>query len=231
MDSTPSPETCWHLIQGAASGKDEDRERFGRRYADPLRAFFAARWRYSGVSQEVDDALQEVFLECFRSGGVLERVEEGRPGGFRAFLYGVARNVARRLESRRSKHDQGGSVADIDLDQVSDDDTPISTAFDRAWARSVMREAARVQQQQAHAEGADAVRRLDLLRLRFGEGLAVREIATRLGEEDRDAIHRDLRRAREGFKEALREVVSFDLPGATSGQVERECELLQELLN
>lgn len=226
-----SDATCWTLIRGAASGKDEDRDRFGRRYADALRAFFAARWRHSTVSQEVDDALQEVFLECFRPGGALERVDEKRPGGFRAFLYGVARNVARRIESRRSKRDRGGDSVGIELDHVEDDETPVSLAFDRAWARSVMREAARIQEQRAFSEGEDAVRRLELLRMRFGEGLPVREIATRLGEEDKDAIHRDIRRARKAFKDALHEVVSFDLPGASTGQVERECELLQELLD
>ena len=47
-----------------------------------------------------EDAVQEVFVECFRRGGALEAVGAGRVPGFRAFLYGVIRNVARRFESR-----------------------------------------------------------------------------------------------------------------------------------
>ncbi len=224
-----SQATCWTLIRGAAAGSGEGRERFGRRYAAPLRAFFAARWRHSLVSQDVEDALQEVFLECFREGGALDRVEERRAGGFRAFLYGVARNVARRIESRRSKRvKDGGST--FDLDRIEDDGESMSLAFDRAWAKSVMREAAQLQEDRARESGPEAMQRVEFLRLRFGEGLPVREIAKRFDLDDRDAIHREIRRARKMFKEALREVVSFDLPEGTDADVDAECERLQELL-
>ena len=60
----------------------------------------AARWRSSSQSSELDDAVQEVFVECFRAGGVLKRVDASRPGGLRPFLFGVVRNVALRFETR-----------------------------------------------------------------------------------------------------------------------------------
>ena len=52
------------------------------------------------LRDDLDDVTQEVFVECFRTGGVLEAAGSGRVPRFRAFLYGVIRNVARRVESR-----------------------------------------------------------------------------------------------------------------------------------
>jgi len=229
MDHAPDV-TSWTMIRGAARGGAGERERFSRRYGDPLRAFFAARWRQPTASPEIDDALQDVFLECFRSGGALERADATREGGFRAFLYGVARNVALRVEGRRAKRVRGVESVGVDIDELEAEELSISASFDRSWARSVMREAARLHQEKASAGGVAALRRVELLRLRFGEGMPVREIASQLGVEDRDAIHREIRRARAEFTEALQEVVAFDLPSATAAEVSRECQRLQDLL-
>ncbi len=76
--------TCWFLIHGAAAGRKEDRDTFGQRYEPVIRAYLGARWRGTPRIEELDDAVQEVFVECFREGGVLDRVDSGRPGGFRA---------------------------------------------------------------------------------------------------------------------------------------------------
>ena len=94
---------CWTVIEGAAAGRKEDRDEFARRYVPAVRAYLAARWQASPFAQELDDATQEVFLECFRQSGVLERADRSRPGGFRAFLYGVVRNVALRIGTRRAQ--------------------------------------------------------------------------------------------------------------------------------
>ncbi|MAE64316.1 MAG: RNA polymerase subunit sigma-24 [Phycisphaeraceae bacterium] len=227
-----SDATCWTLIRGAAAGRSDDRSVFGRRYAEPVRAFFAARWRFSVNRQEVEDALQEVFLECFRRGGVLDRVDADRPGGFRAFLYGVCRNVAMRTESGRKKaRDRGIDDLRVDLDRVECDETSLSRAFDRGWAKTIVREAAQRHEELARAAGREHLQRLELLRMRFGDGLPVREIAARLGKEDKDAIHRELRRARLEFRNALQEIVAYHQPTASAGDVERECERLQALLD
>src|SRR5262249_44152402 len=92
--------TCWTVIRAAAAGSPPDREEMARRYVGVVRAYLTARWRNSGLLAECDDAVQEVFVECFRQGGVLEAAGAGRVPSFRAFLYGVIRNVARRFESR-----------------------------------------------------------------------------------------------------------------------------------
>ena len=57
-----------------------------------IRAYLAARWQGSALRGELDDAVQQVFVECYKDGGVLERVAGKAEPGFRAFLFGVARN-------------------------------------------------------------------------------------------------------------------------------------------
>ena len=98
-----SDATCWTVIRGAAEGRSEAREEFARRYLPVVRAYLGARWRGLPLMQEIDDAAQEVFLDCFKEEGVLDRADSDRPGGFRAFFYGVVRNMARRVEERRGR--------------------------------------------------------------------------------------------------------------------------------
>jgi DNA-directed RNA polymerase specialized sigma24 family protein len=62
------------------------------------RAYFVARWRDTPLLQEVDVARQEVLLACLKEGGALTKADEGRRGGFRAFFFGIVRNVALHVE-------------------------------------------------------------------------------------------------------------------------------------
>jgi len=211
--------TCWTLIGEAASGAAAAREAFARRYGPVVRAYLAARWGGRLDAHELDDAVQEVFVECFRAGGVLERVDPAR--GFRAFFYGMVRNVALRIEERRGRERARQAAGASALrEAAADDDARLSQVFDRAWAREVMREAAAVQARRA-AGDAGARRRVELLRLRFSDGLAIREIAARWSE-DAAVVHREYAKARREFKAALVEVMGFYYPGAP-GAAEREC--------
>src|SRR6516165_3948292 len=92
--------TCWTVIRAAAAGSPADRDELARRYLGVVRAYLSARWRGSAPRDDLDDAVQEVFVECFRAGGALDAAGAGRVPHFRAFLYGVVRNVARRFEGR-----------------------------------------------------------------------------------------------------------------------------------
>src|SRR5262249_56439813 len=127
-----------------------------RRYLGTVRAYLAARWRGSALRDDLDDAMQEVFVECFRQGGVVEVAGSGRVPDFRAFLYGVIRNVARRFESRPAR--TAGP-----LPEIATDDQSQSRLFDRTWAQAIMAEAARLQRQRAAEGGPEAVQRGELL--------------------------------------------------------------------
>src|SRR5262249_46734204 len=83
--------TCWTVIAGPAAGHGPDREQFARLYTPVVRAWLGARWRQHPLLADLDDAVQEVFVECFRAGGVLQRADPERAGGFRPFLFGVIR--------------------------------------------------------------------------------------------------------------------------------------------
>ena len=219
--------TCWTVIQAAAAGSLSDRAEFARRYDCVVRAYLASRWRGSPCFHELDDAAQEVFVECFKQGGVLDRVECGRPGGFRAFLYGAVRNVALRFEHNRPGRRQPLPTSGVELDQIESDELSLSRAFDRAWAKALLREAASLQEQRAQGTGEMACRRVELLRLRFHEDLPIRTIAERWGVEPA-ALHHEFAKARHEFKAALVDVVAFHHPGSLE-EIQRACSNLLSL--
>jgi RNA polymerase sigma-70 factor (ECF subfamily) len=166
--------TCWTVIRAAAAGSSADRDELARRYLGVVRGYLAARWRGSHWRHDLDDAVQEVFVECFRQGGVLDAVGSDRVPSFRAIPYGVVRNVARRFESRAAP------AANL-LPEIQDDEPSLSRLFERAWAQAIMAEAARLQRRWATERGPEAVQRVELLRLRFEENLPMRTIAERWG--------------------------------------------------
>ena len=216
------------MIAGAAQGDVDRRREFARTYLPVVRAYLGARWRGTRHMDALDDAVQDVFVDCFREEGALGRADPSRGARFRTFLYGVARNVALRHEERGRlrKETQGESGFEH---AVPADESSLSVVFDRSWARALMRRAMDRQRQRAATAGAEALRRVELLRLRFQEGLPVRDIAARWGE-DPAAVHRWFRKAREEFREALVEEVRFHHAG-TPAEVERECAALLELLS
>ncbi len=217
-----SESTCWTMIRAAAAGSAADRDELARRYLGVVRTYLASRWRGTLLRDDLDDATQEVFVECFRTGGVLEAAGTGRVPRFRAFLYGVIRNVARRIESRPER--ASGPVPEIAADEASQ-----SRLFDRTWARAIMAEAAQLQRTRANERGAEAVQRVELLRLRFEENLPIRAIAARWATEPAK-LHHAYALARQEFKAALLEVVAFHQPG-TPGELEEEAASLLKALS
>jgi RNA polymerase sigma-70 factor (ECF subfamily) len=220
--------TYWTVLREAAAGSSAAREAFAHRYEPIVRAYLGARWKGSPLVQVLDDAVQEAFLECLRQGGGLERASPDRPGGFRAFLYGLVRNVALRFEQRRARGLSRQAPEPVTADELPDREDSLSRVFDRAWARAVMREAAARQAERAEALGPAARRRVELLRLRFQEGLPIREVA-RLWQDDPATLHREYARAREEFKAALLEVMTSYHPDSP-GRAERESADLLDLL-
>jgi RNA polymerase sigma-70 factor (ECF subfamily) len=216
-----SESTCWTVIRAAAAGSAADREELARRYLGTVRAYLAARWRGSALRDELDDATQEVFVECFRGGGAVEATGAGRVPVFRAFLYGVVRNVARRFESRPAR--AAGPLPDVE----SDDDSQ-SRLFDRTWARAIMAEATQLQRERAAADGPEAVERVELLRLRFEENQPIRAIAAHWGA-DAARLHHAYALARKEFRSALLAVVAFHQPGSPVELEQEAARLLKAL--
>lgn len=217
------------MIRGAAAGPGEAREAFARRYVAVVRAYLAHRWKHSRMIGEIDDVVQEVFMECFRQGGVLDRIREVEPSSFRAFLYGVTRNVALRAERRIGRRSQRQRPGGLDSDQVVSDDASLSRVFDQAWARALLRHAGQLQEERAVESGGSARTRVELLRLRARENLPIREIARRWNE-DPARLHKEYARARREFREALVDLLAFHYPGSTAAEIDQRCADLLELL-
>lgn len=224
---TRADSTRWTVIRDAADGDAAAREEFARRYDSVIRSYLGARWRHSPLLREIDDTVQEVFLACFEDGGVLARADPDRSGGFRGFLYGVTRNMARRMEANRVR-DEKQPGSGFDLGDVEGRDEPLSRIFDRAWANALIRQAARLHAERARDRDDAALRRVEILRLRFGEGLPIREIA-RLWETEPAHLHHEYAKARAEFADALREVVREHHEG-NARDVESECSRLAEYL-
>lgn len=215
-------ETSWTLIDAAREGDAVARERFARTYESAVRAYFGARWGRGPLASELDDAVQEVWIDCLRDRGALERADSGRP--FRPFLYGVARTVALRFEQRRGR----AEAAPIEADEHEARETRLSVAFDRAFAQQVMREATELQRARAAAAGGVKQRRVELLELRFEHELTIPQIAERWNE-DPARVHHLYADARADFRDALREVVGRR-NGGHGAALERECDWMLEVL-
>jgi len=214
--------TCWTLIYAASQGESAQREAFTRRYDPVVHAYLLARWKSSPLLQEIDDACQEFFVECFRDSGPLERVERGRAGGFRAFLYGILRNIALRCEQRNARRYARTPADDFDFDVVESEESGPQQAFDRAWTAALLEEASEKQSENAGRLGPEAEKRIELLRLRFRDGLPIREIA-KLWETDAARLHREYAKARDEYSQALYDVVAFHHPKASPVELQREC--------
>jgi len=222
-------DTCWTLVENAAGGNGRARDAFARLYLPVVEAYLGARWRNSPLRSEVDDATQDVFLDLIRPNGALSRAQRDHgPGGFRPFLYGIARNVARRHEEKAGKRDRHETRLDSQAADPPATDASPSKAFETAWARAVMRAARSRHANLAKQRGEESTENVELLRLRFQEGLPIREIAARW-DADAAAVHRQYRRARKEFAEALYATVAMHVAG-TPAEVKRECARLLEQL-
>jgi hypothetical protein len=226
-DSDPA-DTCWTVLRAAAGGDAGARSTFARSYAGPIRACLQHRWRGRALLLEIEDAVQEAFVESLKPGGALDSADPQR-GDFRSLLYGVVRNIARRFEERAAKANARSSGQSVFLDDLPHQAAALSRVFDRAWARSLLREAVLHHQQESEQGGTDARRRFRVMRMRHDDGLAIREIAMALDVPDVAIIHNDYRQARRAFASHLRQVVGRHT-GTEGAAVDRECRRLTELL-
>lgn len=217
--------TSWTLVTLAAAGDDSARSRFWSSYVTPIRAYLQKRWFGSPLRDQVEDAVQDVFIECFKEGGALQAADAAR-GGFRGFLFGVVRNVARRFEARRP---QPAALAEETAWWMAlpAREASLSRFFDREWALGILRQAIVSHEERVTALDDGSARRWQVLKLRIDDGLPVRQIAERLGE-DTATVHNEYRRARREFKASLRDVVAFHGAEDLEAEYQRLIALLGE---
>jgi RNA polymerase sigma-70 factor (ECF subfamily) len=220
-------ETRWSLIARAAGGDGEARETFAQRYQPVVRAYLAARWRGNRSARDLDDAVQETFVDCFREDGALIRARAGGGGGFRAYLFGVVRTVALHFETRHARRVEREEPERFHVETIASADEDLARVFDRAFATAVLREAQDLHAERARAAGDTGLARVELLRLRFEEGLPIRTIAARWSV-DAKGVHHQYARARKEFKAALFDVLVEQ--GVARDEVDSECSRLLELL-
>src|SRR5262245_25829929 len=129
--------TCWTLIESAADGDRGAREAFVERYLPVVRDYLQARWKDRLARTELEDAVQEVFVECLKDAGVLERNRERRGAGFRAYLFGAVRNIALRVEEARARKLDTPRTDCFHAEVLPSSDGTSSRLFDRAWAAAI----------------------------------------------------------------------------------------------
>jgi RNA polymerase sigma-70 factor (ECF subfamily) len=96
-DSTADDDT----MRQASAAPADARAAFCVRHRDAVRACLRRRWRHSPLRSQVDDAVQEVLLECVRPGGALDRFDPARAAhGEESFVRGAG---PRRRARRRSR--------------------------------------------------------------------------------------------------------------------------------
>jgi DNA-directed RNA polymerase specialized sigma24 family protein len=215
------------VLRDASAGDASARSVFARSYLAPIRNYLGHRWSNSSQSHAIDDAVQDVFVECFKPNGALDGAEQTN-GEFRGLLYAVVRNVARRYEERavRPGRPNGESVY---LDDLPDRAEALSRIFDRSWAEAIVRDAILRHARVARRSDRDTRLRYRILRLRHQDGLAIREIAERLAEPDIEAVHNAYRRARREFREHMRQATAHHT-GAGPDALDAECQRVKALL-
>lgn len=207
------------MLRAASTGDRDARTSFSRTYTSTIRGYLEARWQGRLLSGETDDAVQDVFLECFKPGGVLERADEQR-GEFRGLLFGVTRNVARRFEQRALERGRLRPEDSAWLEHVAAEEAGQATLFDRSWARALIKRTKHLHRERALADGPAGEKRIELLERRFGDDEAIREIALRWGTPAQD-VHNLYRKARTEFYGCLREIVAFHAP--TGADLDAAC--------
>lgn len=198
-------ETSWTLIRGAAGGKDAAREEFIARYETFVRRVLGRHWSGRAIAVEMEDTIQNIWVECFKKNGVIERADPNR--SFRAFLCGVIQREEMKVRQKWARDAVRRDKATFDPEQVLADQTAITRLIDREWALQVMGEAWQAYEQWAEDKGCAALHRVEVLRLRTREGLPPRKIAERVGGDAAQAS-RDYAQARKEFERTLREIVA-----------------------
>jgi RNA polymerase sigma factor (sigma-70 family) len=148
------------------------------RYFDSICRFFRAK-----LGDDVEDLIQRTFLDC------MESKERITAGGFRAYIYGIARNRLFDHLRHNLRHKSDVDVGDISMADLGTSPSQHLTRTERQALLLRAMQTLTVDQQIA-------------LELAYWEGLGGPEIAKVLGIAE-NTVRSRLARAREALREAL----------------------------
>jgi RNA polymerase sigma factor (sigma-70 family) len=215
------PTTRWTLVLSAGQGSEETRRA-------ALETLLAAYWRpvyvylrRKGLPPEAaEDAVQGLFLRLLERDAI-SRLDPAR-GRFRSYLLTALQHYLVNLHEHDSALKRGGQGQVVSLETIDvERDLPSvptdpARAFDREWALSVM-ERALARLEQEYREGrrkGSAAAMLSFFRL--DEAPSYERAAAECGmtpSQFKAALHR----ARERFREILREEVADTVPADSEG--------------
>ena len=151
--------TCWTVIHAAAAAS-RTIGRNSRAVCPVVRDYLASRWRDAVLQVDIDDALQDVFVECFRQGGALWKADEPGPWipGFPLWRGAECRVALRAGHCRSSPRGAG-----CRLGRPARSGDPLA-ALRPVLGRGIVRAAAQLQMARGRRDWRG--RRSELLRLR-----------------------------------------------------------------
>jgi len=223
QDSTGMLSSCWELVEAAASDDRVQRSALYARYEPVVRAFFCARWGLDGRHDRVRAAVQETFFELFRPGSPSDH--NAYDASFRDYLLEVVRETAPPFEERAAEAAQHDLAAQLTVEN----DAVVLHAFDRAWARSLVRQAGALQRERASEHRGGAMLRCQLIEMRFNEGLSLGAAGAKMGLQG-ETLRTAYAKAGREFAAALREVIREHDPSRPA-EVDRTCKNIGRLLN
>ena len=210
--------TRWTMVANAQAG---DSPRAGQAlsrlcgiYWRPVYHFI----RHHGHTQHDAEDLTQGFFEALIEKNYLKSVDQKR-GKFRSFLMAATKHFVSDQRERQRAWKRGGRADKISID-VADAEPTVSSeltskmdpesAFDRAWACTVLERAIRDLRQLFDARG--KAERFEALRpCLLGEsGRPYSEIADELGVSE-DVVKTEVKRMRQNFRSLLRDEVGETL--------------------
>lgn len=220
------PGQAWQLVEAAATGDLGAQAAFSRQFEPLVHRWLWFRWRHTPFKSLIEDAAQDVFVECFRPGGALQHVDRTRCShGVEAYLRGLVQNVALRVERIEARHFhhrrravvQAGTLPRLGSAEQLDRDL-MQQRVDAALAL--------LDSEDVRTKSGHSLR--ELLRLHFEGGQPVRAIA-QLWDEKVEHVHELRRRACSRFRACLLRVWSGSSAGRSEGGA-KEVELGREAL-
>ena len=210
--------TRWTVVADAKGGKGPLAGRALSRlcgiYWRPVYHFI----RHHGHSQHDAEDLTQGFFEAMIEKNYLKSVDQNR-GKFRSFLMAATKHYVLDQRDRQRSWKRGGRAVQISID-VADAERVVSSelaynvnpesAFDRAWASTILERSLKKLRQLYVARGKE--RRFEALRpcLLGDAGHSYAKIAQSLSVSE-DVIKTEVRRMRQSFRTLLRDEVAETL--------------------